>query len=612
MSDELLPYYNRELAFIRNLGAEFAETHPKIAGRLRLGPEAARDPHVARLIEAFAFLNARTRHKLDDDFPEVSESLLGVLYPHYLAPIPSMAITQFVVDRQQGQLPTGYTIPRGEIIETEPIDGQPCRFRTCYPVTLWPLELKTAELRGQPFAAPAVRFATQAAAVVRLTLQSFSDKLPVQQMPLGGLRFFLKGQSQFLYDLYELLLNDTLGVAVATGPSDPAPVVLGQNAIQAVGFGRGEGLLDYPPQSFWGYRLLSEYFAFPEKFLFFDITGLTPHVLAKLGTTLELFLYLRRHSRDLERHVTRDTFQLGCSPIVNLFSQRAEPIPLTQTQTEYRVIPDARRPTAHEVYSVNRVIATSPDNTELEFLPFFSVKHGRGAREQRTFWHAARRPAQSAGGQVDHGTEVYLSLVDLDFQPSAPAQWTLDVETTCLNRDLPHRLPFGGGQPYLQLASAGSVAKVVCLTAPTPTLRPALRHGTVWRLISHLSLNHLSLVDADEGAEALREILKLYDFADSAGTRAMIDGVRNVSSRRVVGRVGGQVSGGFCRGLEVTLQLDEEKFTGGGVFLFASVLERFLGLYTSLNSFTKTILTTNQREEPLRRWPPRAGEQVLL
>ena len=612
MSDELLPYYNRELAFIRNLGAEFAAAHPKIAGRLRLGPDAAKDPHVARLIEAFAFLNARIRHKLDDDFPEVSESLLNVLYPHYLAPIPSLAIVQFHLDRQQGELTTGYTINRGETIETEPIDGQPCRFRSCYPVTLWPLELKAAELRGQPFVAPSVRFASQATGVVRLTLQTTSEKVAIKQLPLNSLRFFLQGQSQFLYDLYELLLNNTLGVAVATGPNDPAPVVLGRDAIQPVGFGPDEGLLDYPPRSFRGYRLLSEYFAFPEKFLFFDLTGLTPRVLANAGHTLELFLYVTGHSRDLEKNVSRDTFQLGCAPVVNLFQQRAEPIALTQTQSEYRVVPDARRPLAYEVYAVNRVTATSPDNETVEFLPFYSVKHGRDPREQRTFWYAARRPAQFAAGQVDNGTEVYLSLVDLDFQPSAPADWTLDVETTVLNRDLPCRLPFGGGQPQLQLASAGAVTKVTCLTAPTSTLRPSLRQGVVWRLISHLSLGHLSLADTVEGAEALREILKLYDFADSASTRAMIEGVRNVRSRRVVGRVGGQVSGGFCRGLEVTLQLDEEKFSGGGVFLFASLLERFLGLYTSINSFTKTLVTTTQREEPLRRWPPRAGEQVLL
>ena len=612
MSDELLPYYNRELAFIRQMGAEFGEAHPKIAARLRMVAEATADPHVARMIEAFAYLNARTRHKLDDDFPEVSEALLGVLYPHYLAPIPSMAIIQFVLDRQQGELTTGYTIDRGSTIETEPIDGQPCRFRTCYPTTLWPLDVKLAEFRGQPFAAPSVRFASDAMGVVRLQLQCFSEKAAFSQLELDSLRFFLKGQSQYIYDLYELLLNDTIGVAIANSPGDPEPVVLGKECVRPVGFQRDEGMLDYSGRSFRGYRLLSEYFAFPEKFLFVDIDGLTPNVLSRIGNTLELFLYVKRHSTDLEKIIDRDTFQTGCCPMVNLFKQRAEPIALTHTQTEYRVVPDARRPLAHEVYSVDRVIATSPDNEEVSFVPFYSVKHGRDVHEQRLFWYGSRRPAGYAGGQADEGTEVLLSLVDLNFKPSSPSGLAIDVETTCLNRDLPHRLPFGGGQPNLQLASGAPVSKIVCLTAPTPTRRPALRHGTVWRLISHLSLNHLSLVDHDDGADALREILKLYDFADSAETRSIIDGLLGVASRRVVGRVGGPVSAGFCRGVEVTLRFDEERFSGGGVYLFASVLERFLGLYSSINSFTKTVATTNKREEPLRRWPPRAGERVLL
>jgi len=612
MSDELLPYYNRELAFIRNMGAEFAEAHPKIAGRLRMAADGTTDPHVDRMIEAFAYLNARTRHKLDDDFPEVSESLLGVLYPHYLAPIPSMSIVQFVLDRQQGELTTGYRIERGSTIESEPIDGQPCRFRTCYPVTLFPVELKLAELRGQPFTAPSVRFAGDSLAVLRLQLKCFSDKVTFAQLCPGSLRFFLKGQSQYIYDLYELILNDTIGVALANSPGDSEPVVLSKDCVKPVGFQPDEGMLEYSLRSFWGYRLLSEYFAFPEKFLFFDLVDLDQKTLSNIGNTLELFLYVKRHSTDLEKNVDQDTFQLGCCPMVNLFSQRAEPIQLTHAQTEYRVVPDARRPLAHEVYSVDQVVATSPDNEEQKFLPFYSVKHGQDVRDQRFFWHATRQPAGYSGGQVDDGTELFLSIVDLDFQPSSPAEWTIDVETTCLNRDLPRRLPFGGGQPHLQLSTGGPISKIACLTAPTRTRRPSLRHGTVWRLISHLSLNHLSLVDYEDGADALREILKLYDFADSAETRAMIDGIIGVTSRRVVGRAGGPVSAGFCRGVEVTLKLDEERFTGGGMFLFASVLERFLGLYSSVNSFTKTIAATNKREEPLRQWPPRAGEKVLL
>lgn len=611
MSDELLSYYNRELTFVRQLGAEFAEAHPKIAGRLLLDPQGTEDPHVERLIEAFAYLNARIRRKLDDEFPEIAEAMLGVLYPHYLLPIPSMAIVQFVLDRGQAELVAGHTIPPESMLEAESPDGEPCRFRTCYPVTLWPIQVVSASLSGRPFVAPAIGRAAEAAAVLRLQLQCFSKEVAFRQLAARSLRFYLHGQSQHVYALYELIFNSTLSVAVADGPRDPEPVLLSPENIRPVGFERDEGMLPYPARSFLGYRLLTEYFAFPQKFLFFELTGLGPKVF-KPSNILEVFLYLNRTTVDLEQNVSGEMFRLGCTPVVNLYRQRAEPIALSHTEPEYRVVPDARLPLAREVYSIERVVATSPDHQEVEFQPFYSFKHAAARQPQKTFWHAVRRSSAEGGAKGDQGTDVYLWLVDLGFSPSVPAEWTLDVETICLDRDRPRRLPFGEGQPVLRLAGGGPLARIECLTRPTATLRPALRHGVLWRLISHLSLNHLSLADSQEGADALREILKLYDFIDSAETRAMIEGILSVQARRVVGRASGERQAAFCRGLEVTIHFDEDRFIGSGVFLLACVLERFLGLYCSINSFSRLVATTTKREGELRRWPPRAGETVLL
>jgi type VI secretion system protein ImpG len=607
MSDELLPYYDRELAFIRRLGAEFAEAHPKIAGRLRLSADTAEDPHVERLIEAFAYLNARIRHKLDDDFPELSDAMLGVLYPHYVAPLPAMSIVQFVLERSQGELKDGYDIPRETELESEPIDGTPCRFHTCYPVTLWPVELVEATLAARPFAAPETPFSAQAVAVLHLKLQGLSKDLPLAALSMDRLRFYLKGQAQHVYALYEVLFNNVLGVALAASPKDRQPTILGRECIEPVGFERDQAMLPYSARSFAGYRLLTEYFVFPQKFLFFDLARLGNQALARIGRTLDVYCYLSRSTQELEQNITADSLQLGCTPMVNLYPQRAEPIKLTQTQTEYRVVPDARRPRSCEVYSIDRVVATSPTDEQMEFSPFYSVRHAEGLKQQKRFWHPVRRPASG----VDPGTEVYLSLVDLTFDPAQVADWTLDVQTMCLDRDLPHRLPFGEGEPRLRLTVGAPLERITCLTRPTRTLRPALRRGALWRLISHLSLNHLSLVDYEEGADALWEILKLYDFADSAQTRAMIDGILCVRSQRIAGRAG-DPRAGFCRGLEVTVHFDETRFAGSGVYLFACVLERFLALYCSVNSFSRLIATTNKREGELRRWAPRAGETVLL
>jgi type VI secretion system protein ImpG len=613
MGNELLPYYNRELSYIRRLAAQFAEAHPKIAGRLRLGSDVSEDPHVERLIEAFAYLTARIRHKLDDELPELTESLLGVLYPHYQAPIPSMAIVQFELDPGQNETTEGHTVARHTMLETEPIQGEPCRFQTCYPVTLYPLDIKAATLTRPPFRAPDTPWTKKAAAVLRLSLACRARAVRFADLKLASLRFFLKGQPQHVYRLYELLFNQALGVALGSTANDPDPIMLGADRLRQVGFERDEGLLPYPARSFLGYRLLSEFFAFPQKFLFCDLAGLDGKTLSRIGNQLEIFVFLGQADPDVEQNLDAEMFRLGCTPVVNLFPKRAEPIQLTHTEFEYRVVPDARWPLAHEVYSVDRVLAAAPEGAEVEFQPFFSIKHALEARSAGTFWHSTRRPAEPSEGPVDNGTEVYLSLVDLGFSPSAPADWTMAVETTCLNRDLPHRLPFGGDQPRLQFSEGGAlVSSIACLTPPTRTFRPALKRGTLWRLISHLSLGHLSLVDSSEQADALREILKLYDFADSAETRAMVEGVLSIRSRRVVGRVGQDLAAGFCRGLEVTIQFDEEKFAGNGLLVFASVLDRFLGLYCSINSFTRMVAVTKGREGVYRRWPPRTGEKPLV
>ena len=615
MSDELLPFYERELAFIRSMGAEFAERHPKIAARLRLRGEGSQDPHVERMIEAFAYLNARVRHKLEDDFPELTEALLNTLYPHYLAPVPSMAIVQLGLDPSQAELAGGYNVDAESVLETDTIEGEPCRFQTSYPVTLWPLNVVTAELQHPPFRSPDLARSSETKAVLHLALESFAGKLAWAEMDgCDVLRFYLHGQSSHVHTLYELLFNNALGLAVARSHRDDAPLWMNADCIRAVGFEVEDGVLPYTAQSFLGYRLLTEYFCFPEKFLFveFDLRKIDPAFLRSLGQRMELYVPLDAEHVDLERYVSSDTFRLGCTPVVNLFRQRAESIPMKENTTEYRVVPDSRRPLALEVYSIDAVRATSPAQEVVEYRPFHSFQHAAQSREQSTFWQAARRRATAYGTLPDHGTEVYLQLVDLQRTAQSPADWIVDVETTCLNRDLPHRLPFGGDEPRLHLEKGGPVTQIHCLTQPTVTRRAPLRQGTLWRLISHLSLNHLSLCDSDQGADALREILTLYDYVASDVSRSSIDGVQNISSRPAVGRVDQGPAGGLCRGLEVTVDFDEERYSGGGVFLLMCVLDRFLGLSCSVNSFTRFVATTNHRERPIKKWPPRSGTRVLL
>lgn len=621
MRDELLGYYEKELAFLRQMGAEFAEKYPKIATRLLLESDKCEDPHVERLIEAFAFLAGRIRLKLDDEFPEVTESLLNVLYPHYLTPIPSMSIAKFALDPQQGKLTTSYQIDKGTTLYSRPIQGTPCRFRTCYPITLWPLEVVSAELNSN---APADSRGRWNQAFIKITLRCLNNaqlsELKQGQgktaQPIDHLRFFLNGETQLVYPLYELIFNNATKIELRAIQgkrilgTTPSVISLPTSNIQPVGFAENEGLLPYTARSFIGYRLLTEYFAFPEKYLFFDLLGIDLAALAGFGEQFEIFIYLKDVAPPSAR-VDASTFQLGCTPIINLFHKTAEPIQLTHQQYEYHVIADIHRQMATEIYSVDDVITADPYLQQARhYQPFYSLRHTYKQEQTNTFWYTTRRASQR---KDDPGTEIYISLVDLDFNPNVPAVETLTVSVTCTNRDLPGKLPFGGREGDFQVEGNAPLSRVICLKKPTNTLRPPLRRSAHWRLISHLSLNYLSIVESNENsAEALREILLLYDFLDSPATRKQIYGIEKVASRRVVRQIGPRIGTGFVRGIETSIEFDEDQFIGSGIFLFASVLERFLALYASLNSFNQLKIQTKQREGWAKIWPPRSGDQILL
>jgi len=611
VSDDLLKYYNKELSYFRRAAAGFSQQHPKIASRLRLGKDTVADPHVERLIESAAFLNARVRKKLDDDFTDLSEAILGALYPHYLAPIPSMAIVQF---NAQPELTAPYRIPRGAEVETEPVDGEPCRFRTSSEVTILPVAVEEADFMGGAYVAPGSSGTKGAKAVIRLVLTCQSAEVTFEQLSPGKLRFYLRGDMTDVYPLYTIIFNHLIGVSIADSANDSTAVFLDKGCIQPVGFDREEALLPYNARSMLGYQLLTEYFIFPQKFLFFDIVGLDEKLLVKRGNRLEIYLYLDKGTTDLERNISAGNFALGCAPVVNLFKQRAEPVTLTQTEHEYRVVPDARRLMAKEVYSIDNVKASSADGEALNYKPFYGFDHGEGAASPAAYWYSSREQAEQHNpSQPDYGTEVFVSLVDLRLSASVRNDWILSVDTTCMNRDLPGRLPFGGGQPKLQLGDGSAPIKnIECLTPPTPTRRPELGEGTRWRLVSHLNLNHLSLLDSNSGAEVLREMLRLYNFDDSLSSRAVIDSILGIESSQTISRVRHKGMSGVCRGLEITLVVDESRFDAQGMFLFGSVLERFFALYAPINSFTRLVLTSPNREVPLRKWPPRAGEKLLV
>jgi type VI secretion system protein ImpG len=610
LRNELRDYYESELTFLRQVGADFADKYPKIASRLLLESDRCEDPHVERMLEAFALLAARVHLRIDDDFPQITESLLNILYPHYLRPVPSMTVAQFHSDPDSGKLTSALKIPKGTVLYSRPVEGVPCKFRTSYDTTLWPFKVSQAQWMTPDRVRPALR--ASEAAVLRVEMECFPD-VSFEKLELDTLSFYLNGESSVIHALYELLCRNCVRILLRDPARPKAPLYeISARNLQPMGFGENEDVLPYPRRSFIGYRLLQEYFAFPEKFFFMSLQGLSQLQQAGFNTKAELLFMISpfeqdgRHQR-LEVAVNDRTLRLGCAPIVNLFSQVAEPILVDQTRHQYPVVPDARRRQTMEIYSVDEVVSTDAETHEtVAYHPLYSERHAVQGTSP-AYWYINRSVSNRKG---DEGTDVFLSLVDISARPMELDYDTVTVRCTCTNRDLVSRLPFGSEAGDFEMTGGAAIKRIVALHKPTRTLRPPLDGRTLWSLISHLSLNYLSIVD--DGKESLQKILELYNFSDSADIKKQISGIAAVSSRRHFTRVASDYGIGFARGTRVEIEFDEEQFSGSGAYLFASVLEKFLGLYTSMNSFTQLVARSRQRREALEEWAPRAGQSILI
>lgn len=600
MADEILHYYERELSFIRELGVDFARKYPKLAGRLQLDAESCEDPHVERLIESFALLCGRVHKKIDDDFPEITESLFQVLYPQYVSPIPSMAVVTFepII---QAIPPTGYRIEPKTLLYTAPINGVPCQFTTGYPVTLWPVEVDSVTL-------------TDPRKPVRNALQTLSVKLKAgngvlfSQLTCQNIRFFLNGLAQHVNPLYEHLFNNVCHVELAWNNRQGVSrsIALPPGAIHPVGFAPDESLLPNDLRTSSAFPLLFEYFSFPEKFLFLDLFGIEQLKMTDVGESVEILFYFDKAVKS-NLLITKETFSLNVTPVINLFSKTAEPIRVDHEKSEYPIVPDLRRMGSMEIYSVDRVVSTViGSSVETVYRPFYSLEHSfmdAQSPAARAYWQLKRRKSGRLG---DEGTDLFISFLDLDNTLTNIGTEVVNLHITCTNRDLPSRIAIGNPDGDFQTETAVPVAAIRCLVKPTPPRRPPLGGALQWRLISHLSLNHLSLVTGGEAM--LKEMLRLYDFDDSPTTRQLINGIVAVNYSRITKRVGPS----FCRGIRVLLTFDEEKYVGTGLYLFASVLECFIGQYVSINSFSQLCAETLQRKERLKEWPPRNGQRILL
>jgi type VI secretion system protein ImpG len=617
----LLQYYNLELQHLREMGAEFAQQFPKIAARLGMNGLEVADPYVERLLEGVGFLAARVQLKIDAEFPRFTQSLLEVVLPHYLAPIPPMVVAQIKPEADDPNLTRGYTIARGATLigQMGSDDATACEFRTAHDVTLYPIQVAAASYFTFAPDLPlnSLPNGRRVKGGLRIRLKA-TGGLQFNQISVDRLPLYLSGRDDVANKLYELCLSSPLGVLAlparrqATTPVEALP----PTAVRPLGFEDDEALLPVTVRSFHGYRLLAEYFSFPQRYRFIELTGLA-RALQRLETDeVELVILLDRGDAGLESVVDAASVALFCTPAVNLFPKRADRIHISEGAYEYHVVPDRTRPMDFEVYEVTSVVGHGVgSHSEQVFQPLYAAFSADDGHRPSGYFTVRREPRLYSAAQRRRGprssyvgTEVFLGLVDEAQAPYGGDLRQLSVQTLCTNRDLAIQMPVGLGATDFTLDVAAPVASIRAVSGPSRPFAPLADGAVAWRAINHLSLNYLSLVDTSEreGAAALRELLDLYAPKGDASARRQIEGVRSVSVKPVVRRLPHPGPISFGRGLQVSLTVDELAFEGGNAYLLGAVLDRYLARHVSINSFVETILQSGSRGE-IGKWLPHWG-----
>lgn len=612
--DDLLRYYEREMGTLGAHHQEFARRYPAIAAALDLPDGAAGDPQLARLLQATAMFNARTAKRLDDAFGQFSDTLLEINFPHYLRPFPSCAIARVeLAGPGSAAGPDVVTIPRGTVMHAAEQQGVVCKFFTAYEVLVSPLQLAGA--RYQPvFDAPAaLQLPADTGSAISISLDA-GGAPSIGAIDQPALRLFLDGESALCATLRDALLLHAHASCVEAELAGGGRQwqMLDALPVRAAGFADEEALIPFKPSAHAACRLLMEYFAFPEKFHFVDLDiAALQQVLPPGVRRCTVHLLLPEHvsggeAAQVLRSLSRRHLQTNCTPVVNLFSQAANPIRLTHDSADYPLLPSVRHAHGYDIYSIDRVRVLH-DGALDDYHPFYSMRHGQAGGCHGRYWVARRDEAMAL---AHPGQEMRLALVDSQLHELRDSTQTLSVSLTCSNRDLPASLALGLPGGDLHHEGPASHLPVRLLRKPSRPLRFTGGKAANWRLVAQLSLNHQSL--NDEGLPWLKQILELHNLAGSASAARQIAGMVALRQRPASAWLHDSRGGALVFGVEVLLTVDEAAYVGTGLHVFAQLVEHFLGLHVHLCSFIRLTVLSSQTGKELLCCQPRNGNQTLV
>lgn len=621
MDPSLLRLYNEELAHLREMGAEFAAEFPKIAARLSMDGVEVSDPYVERLLEGFAFLSARVQLKLDAEHPRIVQHLLETVYPGFLSPVPSMLVARLRPDPLDPNLSRGFTIPRGSSLSSELVRGQNtrCEFRSAHEVTLWPVQIDSVQYFSHAPDLPLSQLpsAKRIRGGLRIRLKAYGG-IKFKQLEIDRLPLYISAPDDVAFRLHELLLGAGYGTWIGQPSRSALQGFSDAASIRPLGFEDDQALLPDTVRGFSGHRLLQEYAAMPQRFLFVELADLQRRLALVDAAEVEIVVLFSRGEAALESLVDAASLALYCTPAINLFPKRLDRIQLGPGQWEHHAVPDRTRPMDYEVHTLESVAGFGTGQVaEQRFLPLYATFHDATHRHA-AYYTVRREPRLLSARQRAEGPrsayvgqEVFLSLVDPSHAPYREEIRQLSLSALVTNRDLPTMLP--GAASTWTLDTAGPAGRIETLRGPTRPVQRLARGDAGWSLVSLLTLNYLSIAGEDgaRAAAALRSLLALHGPEQDVAWSKQVEGIQSVQARSVVRRLPFPGPLTFGCGVEVTLTLDELGFQGTSAFLLGQVLDRFFARQASTNSFCETVLRSASRGE-IMRCAPRIGSKAVL
>ncbi|ALU89496.1 type VI secretion system baseplate subunit TssF [Herbaspirillum rubrisubalbicans] len=602
---KLKDFYHAELTSLRQEGMAFAQQHPELAHALGLNPRQARDPQVEMLMQSFAFLTGRLQYQMEIDQAASANALLNSLYPHLAAPVPSMLVAQISVKPKGNDLSHEQVLERGRNISTPAFSAAgrriDCRFRTAYETPLMPFEvtaIQTQSLKAYPWLCEDGNGDTKNSAVLRVSLRS---KGVANLKGRGRLRFFLNPTEPGAYDLYDLLALHLDSMAI-TVPQTSQTRRLPVEQFRWLGEADDEAMLPCNPQTHPGYRLLQEYFSFPEKFMFFEVSQID------FGGVCDQFDLLFLLDSELQEYSSypAQTLRLNCVPLVNLYPQRLDPLKLDHSKYEYHLLGDLENHRYCEIYAIETLESSSPRSGTRTIAPYFAIDQS-DRLEQQDYFYTTRREA-SQGVDIA-GSEIFISFLDQQFNTTQLVDEVIGGRALCTNRRLPEQLDCGAP---LYLEGPGAVSAITVLSKPSPHQNPPIIGTRPWALVSQLSLNHLSLADSPLALGALKDILRLHLGPNAGHGLRQIEGLQGLHCHSIMRHRHIDGWRGFVRGHDVRLQIDQHCFEDASAVLFCAVLRHFFRSYATVNQLVEVSLEMNNLTGVQKQWQPLAGAQVVL